>query len=135
MHGLRLPVTINNGTFKLVWWLSATESNKQGPDITLSVTYILSVLRTPVSFSETCKHTHYTILVIASIKLFREVFQISIQKCQTKLCFATLEFSLTRTEQLLAESFVVIGSRHFAALVIHVRIHTIDTEVSLLLGE
>ena len=134
MHGLILPVTINNGTFKLVWWLSATYSNKQGPDITKCNLHT-KCLRTSVTFSETCKHTHYTILVIVSIKLFREVFQISTHKCQTKLCFATLEFFLTRTEQLLAESFVVVGSRHFSALVIHVRIHTIDTEVSLLLGE
>ena len=53
---------------------------------------------------------------------------------QTMFCYIRI-FFLTRTEQLLAESFVVVGSRHFSALVIHVRIHTIDTEVSLLLGE
>ena len=43
--------------------------------------------------------------------------------------------NLARREEFLAESLVVVSSRNFSALVVNVRIHTINTEVGLLLSE
>ena len=43
--------------------------------------------------------------------------------------------NLTRREEFFAERFVVVGPRNLSALVVDVRIHSIDTVIGLFLGE
>ena len=70
------------------------------------------------------------------VTLNREVFRFFRNKEHTTIMqiYAGLT-NLARREEFLAESLVVVSSRNFSALVVNVRIHTINTEVGLLLGE
>lgn len=80
----------------------------------------------------TCERLHLTMLAILSAKLSREVS--SLQK-QNSLKVLPRKTNLARGEQFLAEGFIVVGSRNLSALVIHIRVHPINTVVGLLLGE
>lgn len=69
------------------------------------------------------------------VTLNREVFRFFRNKEHTTITANLCRTNLARREEFLAESLVVVSSRNFSALVVNVRIHTINTEVGLLLGE
>ena len=78
----------------------------------------------------------YIILVNLSVTLYREVFHFFRKNIPQVLdIYATGLTNLTRRKEFLAERLVVVGSRNLSAFVVDVRIHPINTEVGLLLGE